>query len=178
MLLMLHYFVQLQYQFLLIQTINAFISWRNLDFMNNRENACSFRKALGILLIAIGFVVFLCFLQILCTSHTAKFLQIPIGILSKSKGEVCLEWHLFGFFGGILFASRFWVQWVQAERKKTSKLTKNFWILSILGSMLALVYFSKIHDWVGVLNYSFGLIPYIRNLMLISKTKVYVKSRG
>jgi len=175
LLLALHYFIQFQYQFLLIQSVNAFISWRNLNILKKEGKAGSFRRALVILFGTIGFTICVCLIQNIWTSHNVKLLQTPIGHLSDRRGDVHILWHFFGFFGGLLFASRFWIQWLVVERRRVSELTKSFWILSVLGSLSALVYFVRIYDWVGVANYSFGLIPYIRNLMLIRKDRIVIK---
>ena len=82
-----------------------------------------------------------------------------------------MGWHIFGLLGCFLFASRFWVQWMETEKTGLSRLSKHFWQLSIVGSLAAVIYFVYINDWVSTLNYSFGLIPYLRNLMFAMQNK-------
>jgi lipid-A-disaccharide synthase len=79
-------------------------------------------------------------------------------------------WHSIGFVGLLLFSSRFWVQWWNAEQLHTSHLGPMFWWLSLVGGMLTLVYFIRIDDPVNIVGPAFGLLPYIRNLILLRKT--------
>jgi lipid-A-disaccharide synthase len=71
--------------------------------------------------------------------------------------------------GLALFSTRFWIQWWCAEQEKKSYLSGSFWWISLIGESLCLIYFLKIHDPVNSIGPAFGLIPYIRNLMLIYK---------
>lgn len=166
-LLCLHYFIQLQYLLMLIQVINGFISWRNLDLMSVKHR--SFRVSLAVLITSLFFSSLLFFSQFIFVEAPLEILSIPFGLLKDNSQEISPLWHLFGGAGCLLFASRFWIQWVEAERSGKSHLNKNFWTISIAGSSLALIYFFHIGDTVSCLNYSFGLIPYIRNLILFYK---------
>jgi len=175
LLLGLHYFIQFQYQFVLIQVVDVFISWRNLAFIKKGKKPCSFNRALAILFGVLGCALIVCFLQAVWTSHPFKLLQSPIGHLSDRGNDVHFLWEIFGLFGGVLFAMRFWVQWLQVEKSKVSELTKSFWILSLLGSVSMLIYFIRISDWVSIVLYAFGPISYIRNLMLIHNSEKSAK---
>ena len=42
-------------------------------------------------------------------------------------------WWVIGFGGQLVFASRFWVQWIASERAKQSVMPISFWWLSISG---------------------------------------------
>nr|WP_080502577.1 lipid-A-disaccharide synthase N-terminal domain-containing protein [Parachlamydia acanthamoebae] len=59
---------------------------------------------------------------------------------------------------------------VQKNNKK-SYLGPLFWWLSAVGECLSLVYFLRIFDPVHFIGPAFGLIPAIRNLMLIAQAK-------
>lgn len=98
--------------------------------------------------------------------------QMPTSL----DNNVSILWHLFGGAGCILFASRFWIQWLEAEKSKESKVGKKFWIISIIGSLVALIYFLQVKDWISSINYSFGLIPYIRNLVLSKMEKTALRN--
>lgn len=168
LLLSIHYFIQMQYLLLLIQTTNGYIAWRNLNLLNKKQTI-PFKYSILILLVVILVTTAFFFFQVTLFSIPFRILEIPAGLLNNSPNAVSALWHLFGGVGCLLFASRFWIQWWVAERSGESKLGKSFWYISIVGSLSALVYFVHINDWVSSLNYLFGLIPYIRNLMLTRK---------
>lgn len=71
-----------------------------------------------------------------------------------------------GFAGQVVFSMRFLVQWIQSERAGRSIVPEAFWYLSIVGSMLLLVYALWRRDAVFTLGQSFGFIVYARNLVL------------
>ena len=161
----LHYFIQLQYVLMILQVVNGFISWRNINLLDGGKKR-SFKFALFMLGGSALISSALFFAQFLLSALPLKLFEVPFSLINKGGSEISLLWHLFGAFGCLLFASRFWIQWLEAEKSGASQLNKKFWVLSIVGSSAALIYFVHIHDWVSSLSYSFGLIPYIRNLML------------
>ncbi len=76
---------------------------------------------------------------------------------------------IIGFVGQGLFASRFIIQWVYSEKKKESVIPIAFWYLSIFGGMGLLTYAIFRKDPVIITGQLFGLIIYVRNLILIYK---------
>ena len=76
-------------------------------------------------------------------------------------------WIMIGLIGQFLFSMRFIVQWITSEKNKKSMIPLAFWYLSIGGSMILLSYAIYRTDPVFILGQSFGLIIYVRNLMLI-----------
>lgn len=86
--------------------------------------------------------------------------------LTKVLTEVTW-WDLVGFSGQAIFGSRFLVQWIASERKRTSVVPISFWYLSIVGSLISLLYVLPTHRIPLILGYLFNCIPYTRNLMLI-----------
>jgi len=78
-------------------------------------------------------------------------------------------WYIFGFAAQGLFTARFIVQWIASERKGKSVIPIYFWILSLAGSAMLLVYAIHLRDPVFILGQSFGSFIYIRNLMLFKK---------
>ena len=76
-----------------------------------------------------------------------------------------------GFLGQGLFASRFIVQWIYSERMKASSIPISFWYLSIFGGITLLIYAIFRKDPVIILGQSFGILIYLRNLILIYKSK-------
>ena len=76
---------------------------------------------------------------------------------------------IIGFVGQGLFASRFIVQWIYSERIGESSIPIIFWYLSIFGGFGLLTYAIFRQDPVIILGQSFGIIIYLRNLILIYK---------
>jgi lipid-A-disaccharide synthase-like uncharacterized protein len=75
-------------------------------------------------------------------------------------------WKLVGWFGNLVFFSRFFVQWYVTERRKQVVVPAAFWWLSLTGSLLLLVYSLRQRDSVFIFAYLFTWIPYIRNLVI------------
>ena len=74
---------------------------------------------------------------------------------------------IIGFFGQTLFASRFIFQWIFSEKKGESFIPIQFWYLSIFGGIFLLTYAIFRKDPVIITGQLFGIIIYIRNLVLI-----------
>ena len=74
-----------------------------------------------------------------------------------------------GFLGQGVFASRFIVQWIYSEKKGESYIPIIFWYLSIIGGIGLLTYAIFRKDPVIIMGQSFGIIIYLRNLILIYK---------
>jgi lipid-A-disaccharide synthase-like uncharacterized protein len=79
------------------------------------------------------------------------------------------KWLLLGFVGQGLFAGRFLVQWIVSERRNESVIPVAFWVFSIFGGAILLVYAIYRKDPVFILGQAAGLLVYARNLMLIRK---------
>lgn len=79
---------------------------------------------------------------------------------------------IIGFLGQGLFSTRFIVQWFISERRKKSVIPFSFWILSILGSLMLLIYAIHKKDPVFILGQAPGLVIYTRNIFLIKKHKL------
>ena len=76
-------------------------------------------------------------------------------------------WLALGFGAQALFASRMAWQWWVSERLGSSVVPVGFWWLSLGGGALLLVYFLRRGDPVGLAGQIFGVVVYVRNLILI-----------
>lgn len=85
--------------------------------------------------------------------------------------EYDVLWKIIGFGGLGTFQARWIVQWIHSERHGESKVPLAFWWLSLLGSLLELVYFLRQQDPVGVAGYMISGVPYTRNLMLVYRKR-------
>lgn len=82
-----------------------------------------------------------------------------------------IAWVVIGLGGQLLFTGRMLVQWLASEKNKRSVIPVSFWWMSVIGSTMLLVYFIWRRDIVGVLGQAFGWVIYIRNLVLIYKSR-------
>jgi len=80
-------------------------------------------------------------------------------------------WLLVGLAGQILFFGRFAVQWIQSERAGKSVVPIAFWYLSLGGGGLLLAYSIHLGDPVFILGQSAGAVVYIRNLVLLRRSR-------
>lgn len=71
-----------------------------------------------------------------------------------------------GTLGQIVFTGRFVVQWLDSEAQSESVFSSTFWIISIAGSAMIVVYAAFRHDPVLFLGQAGGAIVYVRNLVL------------
>lgn len=86
-----------------------------------------------------------------------------------NKEEISTFLITLGVLSQLLFVSRFIYQWVYSERRKQSSLPKGFWLLSLAGASLILLYAILRKDPVLIVGHSFGLFVYLRNLNLLKK---------
>ena len=80
-------------------------------------------------------------------------------------------WIVLGFVAQAMFTGRFLVQWIASERAKRSVVPVAFWMFSLAGGSLLLVYAIQRRDPVFILGQATGLFIYIRNIILIVKER-------
>ncbi len=73
---------------------------------------------------------------------------------------------ILGFLGQSLFGIRFLIQWIASEKKKRSYIPLSFWYISLVASILILIYSIIIKNPVFFLGQLFGSVVYIRNIIL------------
>jgi lipid-A-disaccharide synthase-like uncharacterized protein len=79
-----------------------------------------------------------------------------------------LDWTaIVGLAAQALFTTRFLVQWIASERAGRSVIPLAFWIFSIGGGLLLLVYALYRRDAVFIAGQAFGLFIYLRNLSMV-----------
>ncbi len=76
-------------------------------------------------------------------------------------------WLTIGFLGQAMFSGRFLVQWMASEIRRESVVPHVFWWFSLGGGTTLLAYAVWRLDPVFIAGQAFGLIVYLRNLMLI-----------
>lgn len=76
---------------------------------------------------------------------------------------------LYGSAGQVLFTLRFIYQYFYSVRRGMSVLPAGFWIISLVGSLSIVSYGIMRNDIVLIVGQSFGLVAYIRNLMILHR---------
>jgi len=78
---------------------------------------------------------------------------------------------IFGSSGQIIFSLRFIYQWVYSLYHRESVLPLGFWVLSLIGSYIIIIYAIFRLDPILLLGQSFGFVAYIRNIMIGNRSK-------
>ena len=76
-----------------------------------------------------------------------------------------------GLIGQGMFSMRFIVQWLVSERAGKSVIPFSFWIFSLGGSFLLLLYAVYRRDPIFILGQAPNLLIYSRNIWLIKRGK-------
>jgi lipid-A-disaccharide synthase-like uncharacterized protein len=78
-------------------------------------------------------------------------------------------WVALGFLAQALFSARFLVQWIASERARRSVIPVAFWLFSLGGGALLLVYALYRKDPVFIAGQALGLFIYGRNLYFVRR---------
>ena len=78
-------------------------------------------------------------------------------------------WTAFGVLAQFVFGARFIVQWIASEKAERSVIPVGFWLLSIAGAVMTLIYGFARRDIVIILGQAFSIFIYARKLMLIAR---------
>ena len=80
-------------------------------------------------------------------------------------------WAYIGIIAQALFTGRFVVQWLASEKAGRSVIPFSFWLLSIGGGVLLLIYALYRRDPVFILGQAFGVLIYLRNLTFVLRER-------
>lgn len=80
-------------------------------------------------------------------------------------------WLAFGLLGNACFFSRFLLQWIASERAGESIVPMAFWYLSLVGSVILLVYALRKQDPIFILAYLPNAAVYLRNIALVRRKR-------
>lgn len=76
---------------------------------------------------------------------------------------------IFGSLGQIIFTLRFVYQWIYSMRHNESVLPMGFWMISLAGSGIIVIYGIVRMDPILIMGQSVGFIAYSRNIILYRK---------
>ena len=85
--------------------------------------------------------------------------------------SVEIFWLCVGFTAQAIFSARFLIQWIVSERKGQSVVPAAFWHLSLVGSWMLLAYAIYRLDPVIIFGQAFGTAVYMRNIVLLKRSK-------
>lgn len=85
------------------------------------------------------------------------------------NADVPLWLLLFGSVGQTVLALRFVYQWYFSFRHHESSLPRGFWLISLTGATIVLTYGIIRLDPVLMLAHAFGILTYVRNLMILRR---------
>jgi lipid-A-disaccharide synthase-like uncharacterized protein len=80
-------------------------------------------------------------------------------------------WLIFGIAAQLLFTARFVVQWIVSEKLGKSVVPLAFWVLSMGGGLMLLVYGLVRREPIIILGQALAVFIYIRNLVLIFRNR-------
>lgn len=162
--LFIHSFIQGQFPIYLLQSAHLVLGWRNLNLM--RSNPVRLKTTIMLIMTSVALASML---------YISQQWFLPEGAfvwVRSPKNLAIAPWvHVVGTVGVMLFSLRFWVQWIYSEYKMKSSLNPLFWYISLSGAILSTLYFYTIHDWVNMIGPCSGIIPYIRNMVLLRRIK-------
>ncbi|MGI9532950.1 lipid-A-disaccharide synthase N-terminal domain-containing protein [Lutimonas sp.] len=95
---------------------------------------------------------------------------VNIDLLLKNE-DIPIWLVILGSIAQIVFTGRFVYQWIYSEKKKSSSLPLGFWVLSLSGSSLVIIYAILREDPVLLVGHVFGFFVYIRNIHLLNKSR-------
>ena len=87
-------------------------------------------------------------------------------------------WFAFGLLAQLVFTGRFMVQWIASEREGKSVVPVAFWVLSLIGGTMTLVYGLERRDAIIILGQVLANFIYLRNLVLIGRSRRREASRA
>lgn len=96
-------------------------------------------------------------------------MEIILKLFNFIIGSLTNPWIIFGFLAQFVFFLRFIVQWIASEKNKKVVIPLMFWYLSIVGSIMILIYAVYRKDIVFITGQFLALFIYLRNIVLHNK---------
>ena len=158
-LLFIYGYLRLDFAIMLGQSLTYFIYIRNLQLQGQWQK---FPKIIQYLL----FVA-----PILIVVFYYNNNKIDVDLLF-SNADIPFWLLVLGIVAQIIFTLRFVYQWIHSERHKESTLPMGFWVLSLIGAGLILIYAIIRKDPVLFVGHILGTVIYVRNLIILKNQNV------
>ncbi|WP_194852414.1 lipid-A-disaccharide synthase N-terminal domain-containing protein [Nonlabens antarcticus] len=78
---------------------------------------------------------------------------------------------LLGIIAQVVFTLRFVYQWIYSEKRKESSLPMGFWVLSLVGALIILIYAIIRKDPVLLAGHILGSFLYLRNIVILKRQR-------
>ena len=157
-LLFIYGYLRSDFAIMLGQSLTYFIYIRNLQLQGEWDKLNFFIRFL--------FITFPAYIVIYYYNNNV----IDIDILIKET-DIASWLFTLGIISQLIFTFRFVYQWIYSENKKESSLPLGFWLLSISGSILILIYAIFRYDPVLFIGHMIGSLLYARNIYIYFKFK-------
>ncbi len=141
------------FSIILGQCISYYVYWWNLKAKNVWQKLPAVCSYLFLLV------------PVLIVSMMMSNFDLFINSLFKNEG-IPMWLVVFGSIGQVTFTLRFVYQWYYSKKVGDSVLPKGFWLLSLIGSSIILIYALIRLDFILILGQSFGFVSYLRNLFI------------
>ena len=157
-LLFIYGYLRDDFAIMLGQSLTYFIYIRNLQLQGDWDKLNFFIRFL--------FITFPAYIVFYYYNNNV----IDIDILIKET-TIPISLFILGIISQLIFTFRFVYQWIYSENKKKSSLPLGFWLLSISGSILILIYAIFRYDPVLFIGHMIGSLLYARNIYIYFKFK-------
>lgn len=81
-----------------------------------------------------------------------------------------IVWLLVGLLGQVMFAGRWFIQWIASERVRQAIVPETFWYFSLIGGIMVLAYGLYKREPVIIIG-QFGVFIYARNIYFLWQDK-------
>ncbi len=152
-LLFVYGYLRNDFAIMLGQALTYFIYIRNLQLQGEWQKAPKFLQ------------IFLWIFPVLIVIYSFNNNTYDLVKLFKNK-DIPFTLLLWGSIAQIIFTLRFVYQWLYSEKNKESSLPFGFWLLSLIGSLMILIYAILRRDPVLFVGHMMGSIIYSRNIIL------------
>lgn len=152
-LLFVYGYLRNDFAIMLGQALTYFIYIRNLQLQGEWQKAPKFLR------------FFLWIFPLLIVIYSFNNNTYDLVKLFKNK-DIPFTLLLWGSTAQVIFTLRFVYQWIYSEKNKESSLPFGFWLLSLIGSLMILIYAILRKDPVLFVGHIMGSIIYSRNIIL------------
>jgi lipid-A-disaccharide synthase-like uncharacterized protein len=152
-LLFVYGYLRNDFAIMLGQALTYFIYIRNLQLQGEWKKAPKFLR------------LFLWIFPLLIVIYSFNNNTYDLVKLFKNK-DIPFTLLLWGSIAQVIFTLRFVYQWIYSEKNKESSLPFGFWLLSLIGSLMILIYAILRRDPVLFVGHMMGSIIYSRNIIL------------
>ena len=158
LLLFIYGYLRNDFAIMLGQSLTYFIYIRNLQLQGEWNKLNVFLRFI--------FITFPIYIVIYYYNNNIIDLDVLLRKTDIPKWLLCL-----GVISQLTFTLRFIYQWLYSEKRKESTLPLGFWVLSITGSILILIYSIFRSDPVLFIGHIIGSFLYARNIYIYFKFK-------